>query len=300
MTFEEVAASLPNGLHDAELHRFDMHFVQRKLQFDLTVWRIIGEPRWTEPMFLTPGWVLRHRIRVFLHSVRFPGEPMFSARAAVDRPANHCRRHASRSGRPTRRAGTVLRTNRAREREGRTRHSEAFRRREAASARSSRALWRQAGRVQAAVFGRSRQGSGSPNVMDCYDARTQFERPGQLLQRLTRYRARAAGYHAWSRNSRQAAPGGRDVTPLDPLTFAIVPPAYVVTASEPSPIVGLDVTRERGVVPALQSSLRIFLAAAWAAAVYRRARIASTSTSNPAKFDCVSVRTGNGSDTYSR
>ena len=33
-------------------------------------------------MFLTPGWVLRHRIRVFLHSVRFPGQPMFSARAA--------------------------------------------------------------------------------------------------------------------------------------------------------------------------------------------------------------------------
>ena len=38
MTFEEVAGSLPNGLHDAELHRFDMHYVQRKLQFDLTVW----------------------------------------------------------------------------------------------------------------------------------------------------------------------------------------------------------------------------------------------------------------------
>src|SRR5262249_6589942 len=38
MKFEEVAASLPNGLHDAELQRLEMHYVQRKLQFDLVVW----------------------------------------------------------------------------------------------------------------------------------------------------------------------------------------------------------------------------------------------------------------------
>ena len=38
MTFEEAAASLPNGFHDAELHSFGMEYVQRKLQFDLVVW----------------------------------------------------------------------------------------------------------------------------------------------------------------------------------------------------------------------------------------------------------------------
>src|SRR3977135_1667872 len=38
MTFEEVAASLPNGFHDAELQRFEMDYVHRTLRFDLIVW----------------------------------------------------------------------------------------------------------------------------------------------------------------------------------------------------------------------------------------------------------------------
>jgi hypothetical protein len=38
MTFDEVAASLPNGFHDAELQRFEMDYVHRTLQFDLVVW----------------------------------------------------------------------------------------------------------------------------------------------------------------------------------------------------------------------------------------------------------------------
>jgi hypothetical protein len=38
MTFEEVAASLPNGFHDAELQRFEMDYVHRTLRFDLVVW----------------------------------------------------------------------------------------------------------------------------------------------------------------------------------------------------------------------------------------------------------------------
>lgn len=38
MTFGEVAASLPNGFHDAELHCFEMDYVHRTLQFDLVVW----------------------------------------------------------------------------------------------------------------------------------------------------------------------------------------------------------------------------------------------------------------------
>jgi hypothetical protein len=38
MTFQEVASSLPNGFHDAELHRFEMDYVHRRLQFDLVVW----------------------------------------------------------------------------------------------------------------------------------------------------------------------------------------------------------------------------------------------------------------------
>jgi hypothetical protein len=38
MTFQEVAVSLPNGFHDAELQRFEMDYVQRLLQFDLVVW----------------------------------------------------------------------------------------------------------------------------------------------------------------------------------------------------------------------------------------------------------------------
>jgi len=38
MTFEDAAASLPNGFHDAELLRFEMDYVQRRLQFDLVLW----------------------------------------------------------------------------------------------------------------------------------------------------------------------------------------------------------------------------------------------------------------------
>ena len=38
MTFEEIAASLPNGFHDAELQRFEMDYVHRTLRFDLVVW----------------------------------------------------------------------------------------------------------------------------------------------------------------------------------------------------------------------------------------------------------------------
>jgi len=38
MPFKEVAASLPNGFHDAELQRFEMDYVHRSLQFDLVVW----------------------------------------------------------------------------------------------------------------------------------------------------------------------------------------------------------------------------------------------------------------------
>jgi hypothetical protein len=38
MTLEETAASLPNGFHDAELQRFEMDYVHRKLRFDLVVW----------------------------------------------------------------------------------------------------------------------------------------------------------------------------------------------------------------------------------------------------------------------
>ena len=38
MTFEEVAALLPNGFHDAELQRFEMDYVHRTLRFDLVVW----------------------------------------------------------------------------------------------------------------------------------------------------------------------------------------------------------------------------------------------------------------------
>jgi len=38
MTFEETAAALPNGFHDAELQQFEMDYVHRKLRFDLVVW----------------------------------------------------------------------------------------------------------------------------------------------------------------------------------------------------------------------------------------------------------------------
>ena len=32
MTFEETAAALPNGFHDAELQHFEMDYVHRKLR----------------------------------------------------------------------------------------------------------------------------------------------------------------------------------------------------------------------------------------------------------------------------
>jgi hypothetical protein len=38
MTFQEVATTLPNGFHDAELQRFEMDYVRRRLRFDLLVW----------------------------------------------------------------------------------------------------------------------------------------------------------------------------------------------------------------------------------------------------------------------
>jgi len=38
MTFLEIVESLPNGLHDAELHRFEMDYVRRNLQFEFDVW----------------------------------------------------------------------------------------------------------------------------------------------------------------------------------------------------------------------------------------------------------------------
>jgi hypothetical protein len=45
MTFDEVAASLPNGFHDAELRRFEMDHLHRTLQFDL----VVGSATWMIP-----------------------------------------------------------------------------------------------------------------------------------------------------------------------------------------------------------------------------------------------------------
>jgi hypothetical protein len=38
MAFQELALSLPNGFHDAELRRFEMDYVHRRLEFELDVW----------------------------------------------------------------------------------------------------------------------------------------------------------------------------------------------------------------------------------------------------------------------
>jgi hypothetical protein len=38
MTLRELAATLPNGFHDAQLRRFEMDYVERRLRFDLDVW----------------------------------------------------------------------------------------------------------------------------------------------------------------------------------------------------------------------------------------------------------------------
>ena len=38
MTFKQAAESLPNGFHDAELRRFEMDYVRRRLEFDLDIW----------------------------------------------------------------------------------------------------------------------------------------------------------------------------------------------------------------------------------------------------------------------
>jgi hypothetical protein len=43
MTFRQLIASLPNGLHDAELRRFEMDYVRRRLQLDLSLW--VGDMR---------------------------------------------------------------------------------------------------------------------------------------------------------------------------------------------------------------------------------------------------------------
>lgn len=38
MTFYELAQTLPNGFHDAELSHFEMDYLNRRLTFDLMVW----------------------------------------------------------------------------------------------------------------------------------------------------------------------------------------------------------------------------------------------------------------------
>jgi hypothetical protein len=38
MTFRKVNEALPNGLHDAHLHSFQMDYVRRILVFDVVVW----------------------------------------------------------------------------------------------------------------------------------------------------------------------------------------------------------------------------------------------------------------------
>lgn len=38
MTFQELEDSLPNGLHDAEVHSISVNYVQRVLTIDLAVW----------------------------------------------------------------------------------------------------------------------------------------------------------------------------------------------------------------------------------------------------------------------
>lgn len=38
MTFQELAQSLPNGFHDAELHRLEIDYVQQVLRMELVVW----------------------------------------------------------------------------------------------------------------------------------------------------------------------------------------------------------------------------------------------------------------------
>jgi hypothetical protein len=38
MTFRQLVASLPNGLHDAELRRLELDYEQRKLRFELAIW----------------------------------------------------------------------------------------------------------------------------------------------------------------------------------------------------------------------------------------------------------------------
>ncbi len=38
MRFADLLDSLPNGLHDAQLRRFEMDYVRKELTFDLDVW----------------------------------------------------------------------------------------------------------------------------------------------------------------------------------------------------------------------------------------------------------------------
>ena len=38
MTLEEIENSLPNGLHDAEVHRLIVDYSQRKLTVEVAVW----------------------------------------------------------------------------------------------------------------------------------------------------------------------------------------------------------------------------------------------------------------------
>lgn len=73
MTFQELAESLPNGFHDAELLRFEMDYADRTLKFDLDIWVGDLESNDTKELY--------RRAQVTLHSVAYlviePPDPSY-------------------------------------------------------------------------------------------------------------------------------------------------------------------------------------------------------------------------------
>ena len=106
MTFQELAASLPNGFHDAELQRLEMDYVHRQLRFDLVVW--IGD------MDASGGRELYRPARVTLDDVAFlvieppnTGYPWLDA-GPIRIDAGEGQPHQSSSALPSAPAGTSI------------------------------------------------------------------------------------------------------------------------------------------------------------------------------------------------
>lgn len=80
MTFQELAQSLPNGFHDAELHRLEIDYVQQVLRMELVVWIGRMKARETRELY-RPAQVVVERLAFLVMEPADQGTPWSEAGA---------------------------------------------------------------------------------------------------------------------------------------------------------------------------------------------------------------------------